>query len=177
MKLMILIFIVSLLLLIIFEAASLYGIENIKSLSFNNTKSLFNTTMTTIPIPSPSIQFNTPTIIQLSERALKAAAYVYISSSKNEQRGWENIVQATGSATLTINRMAKKLDDDHTKLILFETQIEQWKADKSRPIINYEPPDIKYQPPDITIENSPDIYRPLNCTSSNIGSYTYTNCY
>lgn len=62
---------------------------------------------------------------QPSDRALKTASTIYISVSKSEQQKLEHQMLATGSASLTVNRLAKEFDADPAKMALAEAWIQK----------------------------------------------------
>ncbi len=114
-----------------------------------------------------------------SERALKAANYGFQMSTSSDQKDlidWFGY--GSDTTTYTIRNWAVYLDKNLEELIRVETLVEQNKAEKSRPVVNYQPPatvrqpGIIVQPPAVQQPNYPK-----NCTSNTIGSYAYTNCY
>lgn len=109
-----------------------------------------------------------------SERASKAVAYLYVTMSEDEQK---KLINDNGygsdSVSFATRNYAIFFDENPDKLVILEAWIDKNKAERNRPVVNYQPPaiNIEQQAP-VVQQNSP-----TNCTSNTIGSYTYTNCY
>lgn len=113
-----------------------------------------------------------------SERALKVTNYGYENSSKSDQKDLLGMYgYGSESSSFAIRNWSVYLDKNLEELVRVETLVEQDKAEKSRPVVNYQPPAINYQPPAIIQQPATQPNYPRNCTSSTIGTYTYTNCY
>jgi len=109
---------------------------------------------------------------QPSERALKAASYTVMAVNKNERHGKTSF--GVKKDDVAIHFFAVALDSNLQKLITVEILIEKAKAEASRPIYNYQPPDINIEAP--AVQQAP-VNNSIRCTTNTIGSYTYTNCY
>lgn len=115
-----------------------------------------------------------------SERALKATNYGYENSTQNDKKSIVNDYgYGSDNSSYAVRNWAIYLDKNLQELIRVETIIDKDKAEKSRPVVNYQPPAV-IQQPDINIQQPAPVVQqnyPKNCTSNTIGSYTYTNCY
>lgn len=112
-----------------------------------------------------------------SERALKAATYMFTNGANSDiEYLREHYAFGTNKNNVAIHFMAQDLDNNLQQLLSLEAFIEKSKTEASRPVFNYQPPAVNYQPPDINVQ-APPVKNSVNCTSSRLGSYTYTNCY
>lgn len=109
---------------------------------------------------------------QPSERALKAASYLLLNIYTSGTSIYNKYTYGTENTQIGIHFLAVMLDQDLQKLVSSEIMIDTHKQEKSRPVVNYQPPDINVQAPD-----QAPINNRMNCTTNTIGSYTYTNCY
>ena len=109
-----------------------------------------------------------------SEKALTASSYIYMNVSATDQKKFiSDYGYGSNSTTFAINNFALFLDQYPDNLAITEAWIDKNKAERSRPVVNYQPPAINYQPPAIIQQPQ----NPINCTSNTIGNYTYTNCF
>lgn len=108
-----------------------------------------------------------------SDRALEIASYIYTNSPSDTQKTFKD---DWGSASFATRNIALYFDQYPEKLALAEAWVDKDKANRSRPVVNYQPPAIVLPP----IDQQPVIQQPSfprHCTSNAIGNYTYTNCY
>lgn len=104
---------------------------------------------------------------QATSKALEVASYMYTNTSESDKKYLkDNFGYGTSSAPFITKNYALFLDQNPEELALVEAWIDKNKADRSRPVVNYQPPAVIQQP-----------VFPNHCTSNTIGNYTYTNCY
>ncbi|MBI5122845.1 hypothetical protein HZA75_03215 [Candidatus Roizmanbacteria bacterium] len=102
-----------------------------------------------------------------SERALKAANYAYEDSSNDERNKLlKNFSYGSNNSSFAIRNWAVFLDKSLEELVRIETLIEKSKAERSRPIYNY-----NEQPAQVIPQQNS-----INCTSMMIGDFVHTNC-
>ena len=131
-----------------------------------NLISNYGVTMTPTPTKVPQIN--------PSERSLKAVNYAfYIQNTIDQDRLLKELQRkySVEGEYLALRTWAKYLDTDLQELIRVETINESIAIEKSRPIYN------TTNTTNNTNTTTKDIDNNVNCTTSYIGNYAYTNCY
>lgn len=103
-----------------------------------------------------------------TQEALDCSASLYTIYGESEFLSYFG--GGSKSVSFALKECANILDMLPERLALCKAQVEKYKADSSRPIINYESPDIKYEAPSYSDTN-------VRCTTRTVGNYSYTNCY
>lgn len=147
----------------------LIGVTIANSFKFNyafptSIAGLLKFNPTPSPVASPSL---TPEI-EPSDRALKIASFamVRVSESKKKELKQRYSVESM-SDTDFIRFWALKMDEDTALLAKNEALMEKTIARENQPVVNVEPPSVNVESPKY----------PKHCSSSNIGQFTYTDCY
>ena len=112
-----------------------------------------------------------------SDKARQLAAYIYnYYKTRNDYK--EKLVDKYGGGqddlTKIIRTISIMIENDPEYFAYTEAWVEKHKAEASRPSVYVDSPDVIQQP---VVQQQPSFNNRLNCTSSTIGNYTYTNCY
>ncbi len=82
-----------------------------------------------------------------SNKALEVAAYYYVALPQEKQDQLQQILNATGSAELTIQQFALQLDHNKTKFLYFQTWMDQDKLAKQYRVTYPNTGPLKLPPP------------------------------
>lgn len=123
-------------------------------------------------------QWYQQSIKEPSDKARQLTSYVY-SEYQNRADDKKLLIGKYGGGKddlrTIIRTMSIMLENDPEFFAHTEVWVEKRKAEASRPNVYVDSPDVIQQP--VVQQQQPSFNRSLNCTSSTIGNYTYTNCY
>ncbi len=111
---------------------------------------------------------------QPSERALKAVYYVF--NDINEKAQTDLLIKfsyGSNNYKFALSNWALYLDENMEELVSLETLIEKSKVESTKPVYIQTPAQIIQQEAPVVQQQT----FPKSCTSSTLGTYTYTNCY